>query len=255
MTVPTTRPHQGPATLNGSSPQAGDPGGGRGGKTSGRQSASPTSSSRRPQLAARPATPVRGRRRPALIGAGALLIVLPSLAAAWFFNSSRDVSSALVMAQTVEAGAVIERDDLSVAELPQDSSLRSIDPSRAETVLGQRAATDLPVGAVLNPNSTVAEVVPAKERAVVGVLLTLAQMPQDTLRVGDNVRLVDVPANDTTLSLQNPASIDGVIASVGAADANGATVVNVDVQAGQAALLASHAAISRITLVLDARER
>jgi len=213
------------------------------------------SSSRRPQITARPATPVRGRRRPALIGAGALLIVLPSLGAAWFFNSSRDVTSALVMARTVQAGQVLERDDLGVAELPQDSSLRSIDPARAETVIGQRAATDLPVGAVVNPSSTVAEVVPAKDRAVVGVLLTPAQMPQDTLRVGDKVRLVDVPANDSTLSQDAPASIPGQVASVGAPDANGATVVNVDIDALQAPLLASHAAINRVTLVLDARER
>ena len=250
MTVPTTRPHQGPPTLNGKTPPAT-----ANGKAGGKQSASPTGAGRRPQIAARPATPVRGRRRPALIGAGALLIVLPSLGAAWFFNSSRDVTSALVMAQTVQAGQVISRDDLSVAELPHDSSLRSIDPSSAEAILGQRAATDLPVGAVLNPDSTVAEVVPAKDRAVVGVLLTPAQMPQDTLRVGDGVRLVDVPTNDATLGLESPASVGGVIASVGAPDANGATVVNVDVPAGEAALLASHAAIGRVTLVLDTRER
>lgn len=246
MTVPTTRRTEGPGTVNGNP----------------RTSAAPTSTRQGPNTrgarlspASRVATPVRGRRRPTLIVAGGLLVILPALGAAWFFNSSRDAHSVLVMAKTVQAGEVIEREDLTAAALPDDTNLPNIASTASDSVIGQRAATDLPRGAVLNESSTVAEVVPAADRAVVGVLLTPAQMPEDTLRPGDTVRLVDVPNNDANLSQDTPASADGVIVSVGAADANGAVVINVDIEAGRAPLLAAHAAIGRVAVVLDTRER
>ncbi|WP_432563677.1 SAF domain-containing protein [Kineococcus sp. SYSU DK003] len=182
-------------------------------------------------------------------------MILPALGAAWFVNTSSEAHPVLVMAHTVGAGEVIERDDLTTTALPDDSALPTLAATAADGVIGQRAATDLPYGAVLNEASTVAEVTPAADRAVVGVLLTPAQMPENTLRAGDTVRLVDVPSNEADLSQQTPASTEGIVVSVGAADANGSVVINVDIDAAGAPLLAAHAAIGRVALILDSRER
>ena len=69
---------------------------------------------------------------------------------------------------------------------------------RADLV-GQRAATDLPAGLLLTPDSTTADPIPAPGTSLVGVAVKPTQMPATPLGAGDPVTLVATPGDGQEL--------------------------------------------------------
>lgn len=202
-----------------------------------------------------PPPPPRTRRRPGLLAAGVALVALGALAAAYLTQVVGNTVAVVAVAQTVQAGEVIDRADLAVANVAADPALAPVAAGRLSSFVGQRAAVDLSAGSLLTEQAITDEVVPAAGRSVVGVALTSTQLPAAVLRPGDRVRVVDTPTAQGEPPSTTPATIPGEVASVVGPDDTGLTVVNLIVPDDRAADLAARVATGRVALVLDSRER
>jgi len=194
---------------------------------------------RRAGRARRPAPPTvappQPRRRNGLLALGVALVALGALAAAWLTQVVAGTVPVVALARSVQAGEVIERADLSVANVNADPALRPVPANALEGLVGQRAAVDLSAGSLLTEQAVGAAVVPAAGRSLVGVALSPAQLPAQTLQAGDRVRIVDTPTAQGEPPTTTPATIGGEVASVVGPDDTGLTVVNVTVDDPQAA--------------------
>lgn len=209
--------------------------------------------------ARRPAPPAvappRPRRRNGLLALGVALVALGALVAAWLTQVVGGTEPVVAVVRSVQAGEVIERVDLSVANVNADPALRPVPAAALEGLVGQRAAVDLSAGSLLTEQAVGAAVVPAAGRSLVGVALSSAQLPAQMLQAGDRVRIVDTPTAQGEPPTTTPAAIGGEVASVVGPDDTGLTVVNVTVDDRQAADLAARVATGRVALVLDSRVR
>lgn len=213
-------------------------------------------------VAAPLAPPPKLRRRPVLVVASVAAVCLGALLAVLAYDSASTAQEVLAVRETVNRGEVITADDLLVARVGVDPALRPIGAERAQEVVGQRAALDMPAGGVVTESQVTSEVLPPEGQSVVGVLATPAMMPAEQLQVGDTVRVVSTPgqqgtgqvatdgAADTTET--EPASLDATVAGIVAgADVTGGTVLNMLVDAGDAGLLAARASTGNVAIVLD----
>ena len=199
--------------------------------------------------------PPRPRRRNGLLALGVALVALGALAAAWLTQVVGGTVPVVAVARSVQAGEVIERSDLSVANVNADPALHPVPAGALEGLVGQRAAVDLSAGSLLTEQAVSAQVVPAAGRSLVGVALSSAQLPAQTLQASDRVRIVDTPTAQGEPPTTTPATIAGEVTSVVGPDDTGLTIVNVIVDARRAADLAARVATGRVALVLDSRER
>jgi hypothetical protein len=202
-----------------------------------------------------PPTPPRTRRRPGLLAAGVALVALGALAAAYLTQVVGNTVPVVAVVQTVQAGEVIDRADLAVANVAADPALAPVAAGRLDSFVGQRAAVDLSAGSLLTEQAVTDEVVPAAGRSLVGVALTSAQLPAAVLQPGDRVRVVDTPTAQGEPPSTTPATIPGEVTSVVGPNDAGLTVVNLLVREDRAADLAARVATGRVALVLDSRER
>ena len=90
-----------------------------------------------------PRSPARSRRRPAVIGAG------------------------------------IERSDLVVVDVRPNPLLDVVAADQFSSVVGASAATSLLPGSLLTPRATTDKLMPGKGMSLVGVVLTITQLPAD----------------------------------------------------------------------------
>jgi hypothetical protein len=201
------------------------------------------------------ASAVRTRRRPALIAIGVALVAVGSLAAVYLTQVVGRTVPVLALTRTVQSGEVIERTDLTVAHVNTDPALHPVSADRLASLVGARAAMDLPAGSLLTDEAVSGQLVPGAGMSVVGVALTPAQLPAVPLRSGDRVRIVDTPAAQGDPPAGPPVTISGEVVSVVGPSDTGLTVVNVLIPTSQAAGLAAHVATARVALVLDSRVR
>jgi hypothetical protein len=201
------------------------------------------------------ASAVRTRRRPAVIAIGVALVAVGSLAAVYLTQVVGRTVPVVALTRTVQAGEVIQRTDLTIAQVNTDPALHPVSADRLASLVGERAALDLPAGSLLTDEAVTNQVVPGAGLSVVGVALTPAQLPAVPLRPGDRVRLVDTPAAQGDPPSGPPVTIAGEVVSVVGPSETGLTVVNVLIPTGQAAGLAAHVATARVALVLDSRVR
>lgn len=203
-----------------------------------------------------PAPPaVRTRRRPSVLAAGVALVAVGALGAAYLAQVVGQTVPVVAVARDVAAGDVIERADLTIANLSSDPALSPIPAADLAGLVGQRAAAALTAGSLLTEAAVTDQVLPAAGQSLVGVALTTAQMPAEPLRAGDRVRIVDTPVSQGEPPATTPASINGQVVSVTGPDSSGLIVVNVTVPTGRAADLAARVATGRVALVLDSRAR
>jgi hypothetical protein len=213
-------------------------------------------SRRRTQPASAPAiAPVKTRRRSGVLAAGIALVVVGALGAAYLTQVVGDTVQVVAVAQDVQPGELIERTDLTVADVSVDPALRPVPAARLTELVGQRAGVALTAGSLLTDAAVSEQVLPATGQSLVGVALQPAQLPAEPLQAGDRVRIVDTPASQGEPPASTPQTIPGVVASVVGPDDSGLTVVDVTVPSGRAADLAARVATGRIALVLDSRER
>lgn len=199
------------------------------------------------------AAPPKQRRRPALIGLGVALVALGGLGAAWLATSVSDTVGVIALRNDVARGEVIEADDLTVADINTDPSLSPVSADSADAIVGQHAAVDMARGSLLTRESVTETLLPAEGQAMVGVAVTISQLPTEPLRPGDTVRIVDTPGNQDDPPTSTPKSIEAtVVRSTVDAD-SGQRIVDVVLPADSAVALAARVATGRIAIVLSSR--
>lgn len=195
-------------------------------------------------------SPLRARRRPAMIALAVALIALGGGTGAWLLSRSGETMTVLVMAEEVARGEVITATDLTTSELPVNTlNLQVVPYDELGLVVGQVATVDLTTGALLGPDAFAEELVPAAGDSIVGVALTTAQLPSIGLSAGDSVRFVATPQQGGELPVAEPAVIEAQVINVASTDTG--VLVNVQVTSDQAPALAAMAATTRIALILD----
>jgi hypothetical protein len=202
-----------------------------------------------------PAPPPKLRRRPWLAILGALLVAGSGLAA-WFLVTSGSTTTGVVaMAATVDRGQVIQATDLTVASINPDRALATIPADTLTDLVGQRAATDLPEGTLVTPDSVDQSLTPPAGAALVGVTLSPSQLPAEPLRPGDTIRLVATPRPGDDLPGGEPQTFQAGVVSSTYLEETAQTTVDVQVAAEDAAQVAALASTGRVALVLDTREQ
>ena len=142
-----------------------------------------------------PAPPVlpapRRRARRGLLAAGIVLSILFALGAYVLVERSGERVSVIGTAKDIAWGEVITQSDLVQVQVVQDPALRTVPWSSAGSVVGQRAAMDLPAGALLTGSSVQASTsIPPAGKALVGVRVSVGQVPSTALSPGDQVVIV-----------------------------------------------------------------
>lgn len=201
------------------------------------------------------APPPKLRRRPALIAASVAAICLGALASLWAYTSSSSAQEVLAVRQTVQRGDVIQPDDLMTVRIGVDPALKPLSADQASTVVGKRAALDMPAGGVVTAEQVTDANTPPKGESVVGISLTAALLPANELRVGDPVRVVTTPGQAGDVTVAAPDAVDAVVVGMSSDETTGNTIVNVQVPYADAAKVAALAATGKVALVLDSRER
>ena len=199
--------------------------------------------------------PPRLRRRPTLLVASVLLVVLGALASAWAYTSLGNAQEVLAVRTDVARGQVITAESLQVVRIGVDPALKTVPAGNASALVGKRAAVDLKAGQLLVPGAVTDEVVPGLGKSAVGLSLSAAQMPGEPLVVGDKVRIVSTPGAQGDVGATPPTVFSGEVIAVSERAADGTTAVTVQVDADRAPELAARSASGKVALVLDSRVR
>lgn len=211
--------------------------------------------SRRETVAARPDSrregPTRNRRRPALLALGVVLVLVAALASYATLSAMSGTETVVVTNAPIAKGEVIEAGDLGTIELAGGQQTGAISAEQAPSLVGQYAAVDLPAGSLLTGESVQATLPVAPGTSIVGVALTVGQLPATGLRSGDRVRLVSTPAAQGEPPVEPPLTIDATVFAVRADERTGTVIIDLAVPSSRAADVAARAATGRIALVLD----
>ncbi|MGI3786055.1 MAG: hypothetical protein ACRYG2_35365 [Janthinobacterium lividum] len=196
-----------------------------------------------------------GRRNPRWIALGVIAICLGGLLAYAVYARVSTETRVLTLASTVYRGEVVEAGDLTTVVLHGQPPGPTVSAADEASVVGRRAAFDLPAGALVAPGSLTDTSVPDGGRSVVGLKLATGRAPATLLVPSAPVRIVALPApsNGTGAndSLVGKTYAGRVVGADPGADGT-STVVDVEVDAGQAPTIASLGAQDRIALVRDA---
>lgn len=200
------------------------------------------------------AQPPKLRRRPALIAASVAAVTIGALASLWAYDSTANTHDVLAVRHSVARGQVITADDLVAVKIGIDPALNPLPASAADSVVGQRAALDMPAGGVVIASQVTDQPIPSSGNSVVGVSLAPGMVPVDQLRVGDTVRVVTTAGQqaDPVTPAAAPATVRAQVVGISVDSTNGNTIINVEVPYAQAPVLAAVAASGKAAVVLDA---
>ncbi len=208
---------------------------------------------------AAPVLPMPKRRaRWGLLAAGVLAAVVFAVGTYTLVAGSGERTGVVGLAAPVAWGQVITRADLVEVQLAADPALRPVAWSRVDSMVGQRAAADLPAGTLLTGDSVeAAAAVPESGQALVGVQVNGAQAPTTPLSAGDRVALVhtsgtqvgtDVPASRSSSTASERWT--GTVFAVSAAANRGERTVDVLVDGDDADALAQASAAGEVAIVV-----
>jgi hypothetical protein len=199
--------------------------------------------------------PPKLRRRPSLIVASVLLVVVGALASAWAYTSLGNAQEVVAVRVDVARGQVITADSLQVVRVGVDPALTTVPASDLGALVGKRAAIDLKAGQLLVPGAVATDVYPRAGKSAVGLSLSPAQMPSEPLTVGDKVRIVGTPGQQGEVDAAQLKVFDGEVVTIAVPDASGVTAVTVEVSSMVAPEVAARSASGRVALVLESRVR
>lgn len=189
-----------------------------------------------------------------LILASALLLLVAALAGAFAFSSVSTTTPVLAMARTVTAGQLVTAEDLTVVQLNRGSGLATVPAADRDRVIGKRAVTDLPAGSTLSADGVADLLLPAHDRALIGLRAAPGTAPLAGLVPGALVELVTVPSDpDAEPAPDEP--VRGTLVTVVALPDGTGVRVDVDVPADQARRLQQLAAADRLVLVVVSQEQ
>ena len=191
--------------------------------------------------------PVRGQRRPWLLGLGALLAALGSLTVVWLVGAAGQRQEVLAIRADVAYGQVLTADDVTVARVSVDPGVAVLPASDRETLVGQVATTRLTAGMLLTAGMVEPVGEPGPGRVLVPIAVPAERMPAGGLRAGDRILAVDSESVGAGV-LAGPTAATVVL--VGPVDINGVTVVDVTTAASSGPGLAVAAANGHVALVV-----
>ncbi|WP_331719890.1 SAF domain-containing protein (plasmid) [Streptomyces sp. NBC_01023] len=211
----------------------------------------------RPEIPITTTPPVKRERRWSVAALCIVLAVLGGLGAAAAVTSSSDRVKVLAIARDVPAGQAITDADLVVAEVSADGALTPVPAGQRTSIVGKRPAVDLRKGGLLTSSQLGAGTGLGDDKQQVGVQVKRGQSPAGTLAPGDKVLAVTTPAQGDTTTGKSaeapPSTLNGIVVSVSRPDASGTVVVNLAVATTDGPLLATRAAVGRISLVREPR--
>lgn len=192
-----------------------------------------------------------GRRNPKWIALGVVALCLGGLLSYVLYARLAQESSVVTVAQTVYRGEVIDAADLTTITLQGNTIAQAVPAAELDAMIGKRAAVDLVAGSVLVGTAVTDESIPAAGRAVVGLKLSAGRTPTSLLIPSAAVRLVALPAQHGSDDLTGNTFTARIIDQANGPDGT-SILVNVDVAADQAAVIAQLAAEDRVALIRDA---
>lgn len=201
------------------------------------------------------AAPPKLRRRPLVMLSGVLIVALGALLAVWAFVATSETIEVVAVREAVTRGETISAEDLVTVQITTDPALQTVPGADLQDYVGARAAQDVAGGSLLTPGVVTDEVVPENGRSVVGLELTPALMPGESLLVGDSVSIVATAGQQGDPGAVGDGLVfDAEVVGVIPAAELGTSVISVDVPADEAAEVARWAASGRVALVLESRE-
>lgn len=196
--------------------------------------------------------PVRGRRRPWLLGLGALLAALGSLTVVWLVGAAGQRQEVLAVRSDVAYGEVMSTDDLTIARVSVDPGIAVLPASERDAVVGQVATTRLSPGMLLTDGMVEPAGEPGPGKVLVPLAVPAERMPAGGLRAGDRILAVDSEAVGSDTGGSVPATpTAATVVRVGPPDINGVTVVDVTTAAAAGPRLAVAAANGHVALVVE----
>lgn len=203
-------------------------------------------------------TQVRSRRRPALILAALALVVVAGLLALVVVNGLQTQNKVIMVRHDIARGTTVSTEDLAAVTVGATGGVSTVTADQIRSLIGKRAAVDLKAGAMLPQGAIGSATIPGPGKSLVGLKLEAGRTVSGGISAGSKVRLVVTPAagdatTGQTPSTDTPTAFSAVMSTGSSQSADGtATVVNVEVPAGQAAQIASLAAQGRLAVIKDA---
>ena len=206
-----------------------------------------------PEIVPPPRLP--GRRNPKWVALGVVALCLGALLSYVIYARVASDTSVVVMAHTVYRGATIQQTDLAVVRMSGEVVAKSVPAADLDSLVGRRAVFDLPEGALVTPGSFADVAIPARGRAVVGIKLATGRAPVALLTPSSPVRLVGLPASASADGKANDQlggkTFEGLVVDQTAGADGDSVVIDVDVDANEAASVALLAAQDRIAVVRE----
>jgi hypothetical protein len=200
--------------------------------------------------------PIRGRRRPWLLGLGALLACVGALTVVWLVGAAGQRQEVLAVRADVAYGQVVTAEDITVARVSVDPGVAVLPGADRDVVVGQVATTRLAPGMLLTAGMVEPVGEPGPGRVLVPIAVPAERMPAGGLRAGDRILAVDSQAAGSGAGAvaAPPTPISATVVRVGPTDINGVTVVDVTTAAASGPALAVAAANGHVALVLEPSE-
>jgi hypothetical protein len=199
--------------------------------------------------------PPRRRRRPALLALAVSMVVLGALGATYLATSLGQTTAVIAIAREVPWGQTLTAADLVEARISADPALEPIPYVDRDQVIGLVAATTLRPGSLLTRNALTDQRLPAPGQQLIGVGVSLVQLPTTPLRPGDDVLLVPVAAGSAPATTEGgPRVVEATVVKSGPPGTDGLRVVDVLVDAADGPDVAARAAAGLIAIVVVAGE-
>jgi hypothetical protein len=193
------------------------------------------------------------RRRTHLLGAVALLIVA-GLAAVFIVQQIQTQNRVVQVRADIPRGATIKAGDLAEVTVGPIEGVSTVPADELPELVGQRATIDLARGSLLPEGGIGAVAIPAAGQALVGIRLEQGRMVIGDVAIGSRLRLVVTAPQGGDPSFRDGNSgrqFAAVLIESSPALDGAATLVNVQVAAKDASLIAQLAATSRLAIVQD----
>lgn len=201
----------------------------------------------RPQLPA----PVRPQRRWSLVAVGVALLAASVFGVTVLVSNASQTVEVVALSANVDRGEAIESQDLVLVQIPVDQAdLATVPGEELDSLVGRVASADLIAGTTLAPGSTTTELLPAPGSSIVGLALSVGQLPNQPLQAGDTVRIVETPVSQGDPPTTTPQEFAATVLSVAGGE-GGYVLVDLEVADADAADVAARAFTGRVALVLD----
>lgn len=196
-------------------------------------------------------TPVKSRRRPALIAMGVALAILGGLGSFYYASTLSNTVTVLETKSDIARGAEITAADLTTLEITGGQGTNAFTPNQSSQVVGKVASVDLPAGTLVTPKNVGEGLTIKAGQSIVGIALTVSQMPGYPLSAGDSVRVVDTPVAQGEPPATTPESFAATVFTAKYNEKTSQWIVDLVVAESKAADIAARTATGRVALIVD----